>query len=279
MRKFSLFLVFFSLSLSIGGVVFAKLDSTFRKQFPEFVENLCASSVKYDLGKIKSQKYFDEYENEILKHKLDYDIAIDCLFNQAMVGRITTTNRAIEKFFGRKITHPDFSFKKFSKKEKTCKDGFFEKTLQKQTALKANSDYWESSETRCDPDYFPKEDEYKYSACRVSEMLLAELCGYQNYLEAKMLDDHVGIVKEGTFSALEKRSSDLNIFLESEQERSRKAMINAILFYAEFEHNYQRHAWFVAINEGLEGVAKGLSFLRDKIYSTFPTKFIDAATP
>jgi|GEM_PF-4906525 hypothetical protein len=263
----------------MGGVSFAKLDPTFRKEFPDFIKNVCASSLEYDLKEINSKKSFRKYEKEVRDHKQDYDNAINCLYNQAIEGRITTTNAAIQKIFGtKKISHNDFSFEEFKKKEKYCKEGFFEEVLQKQKSLKANSKYWETSESVCEPEYFPREDEYKYSSCQVTEMLLAELCGYQHYLEAKMLDDHVGLTGGRNLRYIDDVSDDLNIALEHEQERSRKALKNALLFYAEFEHNYQRHAWLVAINEGLEGVAKRIAFFRDKIYSTFPTKFIDAAT-
>jgi hypothetical protein len=279
-RKFCLFLAFLSLSFSIGGIAFAKLDPKFRKEFPEFVENLCASTVEYDLGELDSTKRAEEREGEFRKHKNEYDNTVNCLFNRAIVKRITSTNREVEEFFGRKITHPDFEFKEFEEEEKFCNKNLLRKTIQKQQRIREKNKNLATGKfepvTMCMADEFEGGKDV-YSSCRISEMMLSELCGYQNYLLAKREDDHtlLGDTKGRTLMEIEAESNEIKDYLDIEQIRSRKAMHNAILFYQQFEQNYRRHAWLIGIQEGLRDVGKRLSFFHDKIFNTFPTKFID----
>jgi len=285
-RKFCFFLAFVSLSFSIGGVAFAKLDPKFRKEFPSFVENLCASTVPYDLGEIDSDKIWELRLIEFEKHKYEYDNTINCLFNQAIVERIKSTNREVVEFFGRDITHPDFEFQEFEKDESEfCDKNLLQRTLDGQQNIRLRNEnlVTENFEptTVCVADEFEGGKD-PYSSCRIAEMMLTELCGYQNYLLAKREDDHTLLGNTGErrgLLELNKDATAMKEYLDREQIRSRKAMHSAILFYQQFEQNYRRHAWLIGIHEGLGEVGKRIAFFHDKIFNTFPAKFIDHSIP
>ena len=284
MRKLCLFLAFVTVSFSIGSVAFAKLYPAFRKEFPEFVENLCSSTLPYDLGEIDASKRADEREDEFRTHKIEYDNAMSCLMDRAIVERIKSTNQAVEEFFGREISHPDFDFEDFEEDREYCDKDLLKNTLDGQQNLRLKNENIATNNfeptTACIADEFEGGKD-PYSSCRIAEMLLSELCGYQNYLLAKREDDHTLLGKTGskTFIEIEAEERAMKKYLDIEQVRSRKAMHNAILFYSQFEQQYRRHAWLIGIHEGLTDVRIRLSAFRDKIMNTFPAKFIDASIP
>lgn len=284
MRKIFLFLAFATISFSLGSVAFAKLYPAFRKEFPEFVENLCSSTLPYDLGKIDPSVRADKREEEFQTHKDNYDNTVSCLLDRAIVERIKSTNEEVEEFFGRDISHPDFDFVDFEEEREFCDKDLVDKTLDKQQNLRLKNENIATNNfeptTACIAEEFEGGKD-PYSSCRIAEMMLSELCAYQNYLLAKREDDLTLIGKTGskTFAEVEEEVRGMKDYLDIEQIRSRKAMHNAILFYNQFEQNYRRHAWLIGIHEGLEDVVLRLSAFRDKIMNTWPAKFIDASIP
>ncbi len=282
MRKFCFIFVLISLSFAIGEVSFAKLDPKFRKVFPEFVQNLCASTIDYELGDPTKLKSVRERTAEFESHRLKYHGTIECLLNQAIKGRIVSTNEEIVEFFGRDVEHPDFDFKNFEKPDQSCEDGMFERVIDEQKDIRRlnvnlATHKIEPITTCIGTDLKIEED--IYSSCRVAEMLLTELCGYQNYLEAKLADDPTLLVETDDERRMDTifngKAIEMEKFIEMEKIQSRKALHNTILFYQQFEQNYRRHAWLVAISEGLDKVSTRWAYFRDKIFRTFPDKFID----
>lgn len=251
----------------------AALDASFKEAFPDVIQNLCASSIEYDLMDTESGETFEEKVAAFEKKRWEYHQKINCILNEATAGAMQSVNTLVEKEAGNRFlsldTPPEVS--------EECQ-GVFAETQAVQENLRRSND---RPRTSCDPTGENPNLQLPYSSCRVAEMMLTEWCGYQKYLWAKKKDD-TAFLETGSrlkkFSDLAGELNPLDDFLAHEFDKSRRTLQDIIFFYQEFEQNYRLHAWLRAIHPALRITNNTIARIRGVI-NTFPTKFINQQRP
>lgn len=243
----------------------ADLNKYFRKNFTKITQEQCFNSISYSVDDLTGFEKNDKNKWECQGGKCEeYQTLVNCIFDNAFSESVNTVNAGIKKTVGKKINELNDS------KTNTAK-GCLPQSLQ------LTIDGQNKFITKCDT----KSELGIFTACRVTETVLNELCGYQNFLTAKSLDFE-SFRNEKSNYRVGKTTQDA-VFDEKsakyvfEIEKSKKAFIETATLYKNFIHNYRIHAWLVAVKTELNSV-KEIWVKIHKALETFPGKFIDASS-
>ena len=238
--------------------IFAELPENLRKNFSDFVADLCFSSQKFNLD----EKFLDAKKN--------FQREIDGIFSDAFGGAINKINEKNFSDFAKKIKISDF--------ENWQKLDFGAENLQRAQSAQKNSagEKFVSSCAIADP----------FSSCRVAETVLNEFCGYRTFLWAKIRDDEsfsAEIEQEFTekneaekFSLFEfraKKFSERQKNYENEIKKTRRAILDTLFLYKNFAQNYELQTQMLIFLSQLDAVES--QFLRPALeaFQTFRAKF------
>jgi len=142
-----------------------------------------------------------------------------------------------------------------------------------------------------------------YSACRVTETVLNEWCGYRLYLWGKLRDKtlikdyEASVVTEGE-SPFELESHEAQtapiiqsvktpqyaqsvsqfrtLQIEHEYTKAHQALLQMLEVYRLYEHQHRKHVWNQHIKKSLLSISSKMYSFR-KAYYKFPEKFINAS--
>jgi len=251
----------------------AELDASFREAFPDLIQNLCASSIRYDLTDTDEGVDFEKKIEIFERKRLEYHQKINCILNEAMSATMEVVNSTVEAEAENRFLALDTPLEV----PQECQGVFAQTQAFQENMRRANN----RPRTACDPNGENPNLQLPYSACRVAEMMLTEWCGYQKYLWAKRKDDTSFLETSSrlkTFSDLAQELNALEDFLTHELEKSRQALNDTIFFYQKFEQNYRLHSWLRAIHPALRLANQSIARIRGVI-NTFPTKFINQQRP
>ena len=268
-QKINIKVIFLFLGLLPVGHVFAALDEDFKTAFPDLVQNLCASTVRYDLESSSPDATFEDREARFEAKKNEYHTKINCIFNEAMAGLMEETNKSMKD-----LSQSRFLWlRNFPPVSKECK-GVFSDTQVQQEGLRRSRN---RPRTVCDTGGESKSVEAPYSACHITEMVMSEWCGYQKYLWAKKQDDTAFLEtssKVKSISDLFNEVSPMEDAVDQELQKSHQTLLDALFFYRHFEQNYRFHAWLETIKPAVQLISNKLALIRGVI-NTFPEKFIN----
>lgn len=245
----------------------ANLDKNFRENFAEFTQKQCFNSIRYTVDDIVGFAKNEDNQWECHKGKCqEYQNAINCLFDDALEQGINKVNKEIYNYTGDKFA--ELKNTKIVDKQ-SCREITLAKIQSDQESLKFQSD--------CSGDFLSQE----YSACRVTETILNELCGYQNFLAAKA-SDRISFSHEqgGDIGSQISRDSEFRALQSQylkESSKSQKSFLEGVKLYKNFIHNYRVHAWLIAIKGKLKEITGQWQKIHNAI-ETFPSKFIDASS-
>jgi hypothetical protein len=252
----------------------AQLNDEVRKNFSKRTAELCFNSINYSVDDIDGFELVETGKGDDLEQKWEcssgkcqeYKTTINCLFDDAFEQTVNKTNAEIKEYTNDK--YKNLKDTKLSK-GKDCSILTLTNIQEQQEALKFK--------TSCEG----KELSKPYSACRVTETILNELCGYNNFLEAKAQDylsfsnENEKITRSSTKSMSEFKAKKK--LYRREIEKTQKSFLSTVYLYKNFIHNYQKHAWLVAIKTKLETPRRFWQKIRRAI-ETFPAKFKDASS-
>lgn len=255
----------------------ADLDKNFRENFAEITHQQCFNSIDYSVDDISGFELIEigsgENKNSEWQCKdgkcEEYQSMVNCLFDDAFGQAVNKTNNTITNSLSQNFAELH-NTQIYNLQE--CVQGVQNNLWsiqERQESLGFTSD--------CSGEALGK----FYSACRVTETVLNELCGYQNFLTAKSRDfksfrkekSNYRIEKNNQKTAFNEKSAKYLV----EIEKSQKAFLSTVTLYKNFIHNYRIHAWIVAIKTKLKSVTGTWQKIHQAI-ETFPTKFIDASS-
>jgi hypothetical protein len=262
-----LFLIIICLPLNITR---ADLDKNFRENFSTITEKQCFNSIKYSVDDIVGFENTAEelYKWECVSGKCEeYKTLITCLFDDAFEQVVNVSNKKAKDYLNFKFS--ELRDTDINNKDK-CVPLALKNIQEKQSNLGFKTDCLDGFSTQ------------SYSACRVTETVLNEMCGYHNFLTAKINDyksfhnEELGYThvivdkKEGSFE-------DKVAEYKKEIDKSKRAFLDTSALYNNFVHKYRVHTWITAIRLRLK-------YFKDKwldvsnAIETFPGKFIDASS-
>lgn len=267
--KTNIKILFLLITLAWGSVAFAELDKDFRPEFPQLLKDLCYSTVDYDLDR----------PFEVVK--AEYHQTQNCIFDDAFYQ---TTKRIFKEI------HEETSGQGTEGLEVALEYNTLGNQCDKKASEIRRLQEANGLRTRClTPEQTDDRNTYQtlqqpYSACRVGEIALAEWCGYQKYLWAKMNDEKTFATQTEVgksvynFEDWKKQSDQRKAEYRYESEKSRQGLLDTITFYRKFEQNYRLHAWLKAVENRLKR-SRELWVKMRAIFDLYPEKFINAATP
>lgn len=255
-----------------GGRVNADLDKNFRENFTKITQEQCFNSVPYSVDDLSgfSLVHIIEGEEDIYEWNChhgrcqEYHKLVSCVFGDAFQQAINKVNEEIQLYTGENFEKilPDTD--KIWDKE-SCQEITLSGIQNDQEILGFKTSCSENNLTD------------SYSACRVTETVLNEFCGYQNFLTAKA-KDWKSFKNE---RELHIRNNELSLFNSQannylkEISKTKQAFLDTSFLYKDFIHNYRIDAWLWVINSKLEETASDFTRIMNVI-KTFSTKFIDA---
>jgi len=277
----------------IPSLAKADLNKYFRKNFNEINQASSFNTITYNVddlsgfelvevgeGEDKSWEWrcieYKEGEEPIIGINgkelkegkcLEYRKRMNCLVNNTMDQAIREINEEVRRYVDEDLTEQLESFRLPKRKE--CVSF----VLGDAEALQ----YGLGFKSTCDTEG----TEYNYSSCKLAEVMLNELRGYKAFLLAKQNDyqsfSHEKLEYDGA-KTIDANSFDSKVAkYKKEQKKAEKTLLDTILMYKNFVHNYKIHAWMVALNHKLSSVSNTLYFIKNGV-ETFPAKFVDATT-
>lgn len=238
-----------------------QLDENFRNNLPTITQELCHASIDYDIN--------DSVETK----KNEYDKQVNCLVNEAFAQTTNywnqqATDRSAEQA-KRKIKR---NLKNFSRTDTAaCQEATLGQTQVSQvsrgfkSACQAQSGI--SSEI--------------FSACRLSETLLVELCGYRFFLEAKANDYES--FKQETNSNSRNNQNEQGAFNQASAEyrdeiyAAETALKETLEFFRQYEKTYHQYTWWETIQAETQTMLRKTQKMLKPLL-TF-TRFVNATAP
>ncbi len=220
-----------------------------RENFPQMVANeLCYSALPYSLD----MQYAEAHER--------FQKETNCLFNDAMAQSVNLINADFKQKWAE--IPSNLNFEDIEPPE--------ECSLAQTIATQVENGYQSICPTA---EYNPTIDKF-YSTCMVTETIMNEFCGYQEYLEWKNYDDFKseGIFESKDYYTFNERRQNLELDHKAEIKRTYEALDEALYRYQKWEQNYRLHMWLITIWEALKKTQAMTTILRKAIYH-FPDKF------
>lgn len=276
--------------LEDAGITLTPIPDTFRSEFAKATQELCFSTIHYDLD-----RRYQEDEEDILGVHDEFHTFMNCLFNDAF-SEVTYT--VFDDVHRRAKDHKaiDVSDRVTQANKETFEDDrcFFRDKEGKKTDTKITVSSLHGRikglgfQTQCGAaDKAETVKDHAYSSCQLGELVWNEYCGYQKYLWAKMKDDKTFQTEFEMKYAHNERSSpkDWTDVAQKEQtlyfqdlQQTKRALLDTLFLYQKFEQNFRLHVWFNIIYRKLEDINNLLIILRET-FETYPTKFPNAARP
>ncbi|MDH3324519.1 MAG: hypothetical protein OEL89_02690 [Candidatus Peregrinibacteria bacterium] len=250
-------------------LVFADLDTEFRKNFADIVENFCHSGIDYDL------------DRDFTEVRAEFHATINYVFNDAISKSTNASNDQAKDAFSDKTLPSPLQKITFDSSCVADEDGHtppdchtLDQLISKQ---KSNG-----LESNCkDTGY--KSVESSYSACKVAETVWTEFCGYEKFIWAKKRDDTTDFKEiekliqseelNGVYiDFLDTKKEKLDVAYDFEMKKSREAVLQMIQLYQKFEQNYRIHSLLVVVYEEFLKTKEKLKELLDGVQK-WPKKF------
>ena len=243
----------------------AQLDKNFRENFTQISQQQCSNSISY---KVDDEVGFEKNEENVWECSggkcKEYQTVVNCLFNDAFESAVNKTNDEIKDYTG--VNFSELHDAQINT-EKECEPFILQSIQQKQESLKFTSD--------CDGEDLGK----FYSTCRVTETILNELCGYQNFLTAKSSDQKSFGIEEKKYDS-PRQNTDFTEKSDQyllEMGKAQQSFIETSTLYKNFIHNYRIHSWLVVIKSKLNSIKEDWGKIHMAL-ETFPSKFNGASS-
>lgn len=280
---------FLAVALLLPSVVSADLDPVFRENFSPWVEELCHAGIEYELDDrvwdLREKEGIDEETKEIIwgdvieeGKSTEYHRLMNCLFNDAMAVSTEEIKELVEK--NHKSELPQLQlFEMSPEQEEKCVDPEEGTKLELEfiIELQRHDTFDPENDSRCKGNEVV---ETSFSACRVQEVALRELCAYQQFLLAKSRDfesfpeeDRLGLK---VLQDAQYWQTDRAVAIIDEAERAEETTQAMFFLYKNFVQKYRQHAWLVAVQQQVWSARAKLHRLKDAI-ETFADKFCNAA--
>lgn len=270
---------FLTVALLLPSVANADLDPVFRENFQPWVEELCHAGIEYELDD-RVWDWLDPETGEVVEEgkSTEYHRLMNCLFNDAMAVSTAEIKELVEK--NHKNDLPQLQVFELSPEQKEkCVDPELGTKLELEfiIEMQRHDTFDPENDSRCKGNDVVKQS---YSACRVQEVALRELCGYQQFLLAKSRDfksfpkeDRLGlsVVQDAVYW-----QTDRAVAIMDEAERSEETVQAMFILYKNFVQKYRQHAWLVAVQQQVWSARAKLHRLKNAI-ETFADKFCNAA--
>ena len=288
----------------------AGLQPKFQKSFPELIKTGFTPYFEAQdlLHRADSREKGED-------HKADFNIPMACystidytleqpfelahkdyhtLMIQLWGDSFETSRFETEKMIGQDTEHGSFIP---ADTEWNFKGKFLEKTQRAQEELGFESicPGVDTEDRQFAADSLPKD---MYSACRITETMMNEWCGYRLYLWGKLRDKSMLVSFETDTSPYEiatydetttpqppevptpQNTQDVKRFrtlqIEHEYEKAQETLYQMLEFYRTYEQQHRKHVWYQHIKKSLLSVSSKLHSFR-KAYYKFPEKFINAS--
>lgn len=271
-----------TLLLPLGAVSAqgTELHPPFREQFSTFVPQVCFATIPYAVD----DRVFDWTDEAGEFHEgksTEFHRTMNCLFNDALREAVEGVTKEVKKAADagemrkktlRKLNLIDGNL---SPRTDDCADILLPDIQRRQQRLKkkALAGAPEKFLQICDTGDGARP---VYSSCWVSETVLNEWCGYQQFLLAKMRD-YQSFVRENSDADTKRgrtqRWNTQQQRYQAEWEHTSAAITTMLEFYHHFQPQYRQHAWLVALQVELEHIRSQIQKAVDKI-NIWPAKFL-----
>lgn len=273
-------LIFFGGIFFLPTVFGAQISEEFRENLSDIIKDVCHSSINYSIDDSVGFPFFNtdkKPENICAGGKCaEYHQRINCVFNDALKIVTNDINGAVTAQNFKNSTQGKNKKKELETSLVSTKDFTIENCegsrLEDVVSIQKNRGFVSGC-----ADFETPNTVKPASACLVTEAVMLEFCGYQNFLLAK-IEDKRSFEKE--FQPLNGYSAGApaaaKTIYANELKNAESSLFEMISFYRNYESTYRSEAW-------LQTIKFQLSVLLDKVtvftkaLAAFPAKFLNVS--